>query len=110
MLRHPGYLTTVAGASVCVRWGGRNHPFPVISLLTAGSEGGEDPGWTIIKAVALSLEKGTTMYILYTQIHLFHHSQKMTHRTPGASVAQSVKHLTLDFGSGHDLMVCEIES
>ena len=25
-------------------------------------------------------------------------------------MAQSVKHLTLDFGSGHDLMVCEMES
>ena len=24
-------------------------------------------------------------------------------------MAQSVKHPTLDFGSGHDLMVCEIE-
>ena len=24
-------------------------------------------------------------------------------------MAQSVKHLTLDFGSGHDLMVCEFE-
>ena len=27
----------------------------------------------------------------------------------GAWVAQSVKHLTLDFSSGHDLTVCEIE-
>ena len=27
----------------------------------------------------------------------------------GAWVAQSVKILTLDFGSGHDLMVCELE-
>ena len=27
----------------------------------------------------------------------------------GTWVAQSVKHLTLDFGSGHDLMVCEFE-
>ena len=27
----------------------------------------------------------------------------------GALVAQSVECLTLDFGSGHDLMVCEIE-
>ena len=26
-----------------------------------------------------------------------------------AWVAQSVKHLTLDFGSGHDLTVCETE-
>ena len=24
-------------------------------------------------------------------------------------MAQSVKHLTLDFGSGHELMVCEFE-
>ena len=28
----------------------------------------------------------------------------------GFWVAQSVKCLTLDFGSGHDLMVCEIET
>ena len=28
----------------------------------------------------------------------------------GTWVAQSVKRLTLDFGSGHDLTVCEIES
>ena len=27
----------------------------------------------------------------------------------GAWVAQSVKHPTLDFGSGHDLTVCEFE-
>ena len=27
----------------------------------------------------------------------------------GAWVAQSVEHPTLDFGSGHDLMVCEIK-
>ena len=27
----------------------------------------------------------------------------------GAWVAQSVKHLTLDFGSGHDLLVHEFE-
>ena len=27
----------------------------------------------------------------------------------GAWVAQSVKHLTLDFGFGHDLMDCEFE-
>ena len=27
----------------------------------------------------------------------------------GAWVAQSVKHLTLDSGSGHDLTVCEFE-
>ena len=29
--------------------------------------------------------------------------------TVGAWVALSAKHLTLDFGSGHDLMVCEFE-
>ena len=29
--------------------------------------------------------------------------------TRGTWVVQSVKRLTLDFGSGHDLMVCEIE-
>ena len=28
----------------------------------------------------------------------------------GACVAPSVKHLPLDFGSGHDLTVCEIEA
>ena len=28
----------------------------------------------------------------------------------GTWVAQSVKHLTLDFGLGHDLTVCEFES
>ena len=27
----------------------------------------------------------------------------------GAWVAQLVKHLTVDFGSGHDLMVCEFD-
>ena len=27
----------------------------------------------------------------------------------GAWIAESVKHLTLDFGSAHDLMVCEFE-
>ena len=27
----------------------------------------------------------------------------------GAWVAQSVEHLSLDFGSGHDLTVCDIE-
>ena len=30
-------------------------------------------------------------------------------KSQGGSVAQLVKCLTLDFGSGHDLMVCEIE-
>ena len=30
-------------------------------------------------------------------------------KTRGAWVAQSVKHLTLDFGSGRDLMGCEFE-
>ena len=30
-------------------------------------------------------------------------------RTRGTWVAQSVKHQTLDFGSGHDLMVHEME-
>ena len=29
--------------------------------------------------------------------------------TVGLLVAQSVKHLTLDFGSGHDLIVCGLE-
>ena len=30
-------------------------------------------------------------------------------QTGGAWVAQSVEHLTLDFSSGHDLMVCGFE-
>ena len=35
------------------------------------------------------------------------HSKEMYIR--GAWMAQSVKHLTLDLGSGHDLTVCEFE-
>ena len=31
------------------------------------------------------------------------------HRFRGTWVAQSVEHLTLDFGSSHDLMVCEFK-
>ena len=34
----------------------------------------------------------------------------LNHISGGAWVAQSVKHLTLGFGSGHDLTVCEFES
>lgn len=46
--------------------GSTSHPFTIISLLVAGLEWEEDSGWTTIKAVALSLEKCTTMYILHT--------------------------------------------
>ena len=38
--------------------------------------------------------------------------KKLEIETPhgGAWMAQLVEHLTLDFGSGHDLTICEIES
>ena len=44
-------------------------------------------------------------------IQSFSSDQKLERgREQGTWVAQSAKYLTLDFGSGHDLMVCGIES
>ena len=37
------------------------------------------------------------------------YSAEMSEKSWGAWVAQSVKHLTLDLGSGHDLTACETE-
>ena len=48
---------------------------------------------------------------LLSECDLLEKTKPLGEKEPGwgAWVAQSVKHPTLDFGSGHDLIVCEID-